>query len=181
MSGTGIGVGHCESKEKPRRVAAMFVHVSEFSYRSDPAVPAFDDRHPIVVMDAQCALCSAGARWIDRLDRSGTVRICPLQTPLGAALLQHYGMRADDPQSWLLIDRGRAAGELDAVVELGCRCGWPGQLLRPLMLLPQRWRATLYRWVARNRIRWFGRADLCATPSPSLRARLMGLGEENLR
>lgn len=147
---------------------------ADHSYRSDPAVPAFDDRHPIAVMDAQCALCSAGARLIDRLDRSGTVRICPLQSPLGSALMHHYGMRVDDPQSWLLIENGRAISELDAVVRLARRCGWPGQCMWPLMLLPPRWRSGLYRWVARNRIRWFGRADLCASPSPGLRKRLIG-------
>lgn len=149
----------------------------DYSYRADPTVPAFDDRFPIAVMDAQCALCSAGARWIDRLDRSGTVRICPLQSPLGSALMHHYGMRVDDPQSWLLIENGRAGFEFDAVVLLAARCGWPGQCLRPLMLLPPSWRSGLYRWVARNRIRWFGRADLCATASASLRKRLMGFTE----
>jgi predicted DCC family thiol-disulfide oxidoreductase YuxK len=148
-----------------------------YSYRADPSVPAFDDRFPIAVMDAHCALCSAGARWIDRLDRSGTVRICPLPSPLGSALMRHYGMRVDDPQSWLLIENGCGVSELDAVVQLARRCGWLGQLLRPLMLLPRRWRSALYRWVARNRIRWFGRADLCAAPTPSLRQRLIGVPE----
>jgi predicted DCC family thiol-disulfide oxidoreductase YuxK len=31
----------------------------------------------------------------------------------------------------------------------------------------------LYRLVARNRYRWFGRTDICAMPDPGVRKRLM--------
>ena len=57
------------------------------SYRADSAVPPFEDRQPVTVMDGECALCSAGARLIARFDRSGEVRICRAQTELGRALL----------------------------------------------------------------------------------------------
>lgn len=67
----------------------------------DPPVPAFDDRHPVAGMDAECAVRSWGARMIHRLDRSRTMRICPIQCPLGAALLRHYVMVAGNPSSWL--------------------------------------------------------------------------------
>jgi len=54
-----------------------------YSFRDDASVPSFDDGAPIAVMDAECAVCSWGAQTIHRLDQSGTVRICPIQTPLG--------------------------------------------------------------------------------------------------
>jgi len=144
-----------------------------FSFRDDPDVPPFDDAKPLALLDGECALCSAGARLIDRMDRSGEVRICTSQSPLGRALLAHYGLQADDPESWLLIEGGCAYLEFDAVFRLGQRCGLLGRLLIVLRLLPAGWRSALYRHVARNRIRWFGRAELCALPSPTLRARLV--------
>lgn len=79
-----------------------------YSYRDDPAVPAFDDSGPVAVMDADCAICSWGARMIHRLDRAQSTRICPIQTPLGAALMAHYGVAPDDPSTWLFIDHGVA-------------------------------------------------------------------------
>ncbi len=148
------------------------------SYRDDPNVESFDDQFPIALMDGHCALCSAGARMIDRLDRSQRVRICTVQSSLGSALMAHYGMRADDPESWLLLDDGVAYHELDAVVRLGRHCGLPGRSLVVLLALPKSWRSRLYRWVARNRYRWFGRADLCAMPAPGLRARLIGITDQ---
>ena len=89
------------------------------SYRNDPAVPSFDDTRPLTVMDGECALCSTGARLIARFDKSGEIRICRAQTKLGRALLQHYGLSADDPESWLYIVDGRAYTSLDAMIS--CR------------------------------------------------------------
>ncbi len=144
-----------------------------YSYRQDPAVPRFDDSGPVTVMDGECALCTTGARMIARFDRKAQVRICRSQTPLGAALLRHYGLNSDDPESWLFIQDGRGHASLDGMIRAGRTVGGPGWLLQPLRLLPRPVQDWLYRRIARNRYRLFGRADMCAIPDPALRARLM--------
>lgn len=132
------------------------------------------DLAPIAVMDAGCALCSFGARMIHRLDTSGTIRICPVQTPLGQSLLTQYGITATDPESWLFIADGRVWTDFDAMAEVGLRCGGWGRLLGLLRLVPKPLRDWLYRRVARNRYAIFGRGDMCAIPDPAFRARLIG-------
>lgn len=143
-----------------------------FSYRDDPDVPPVPDR-PVAVMDGDCALCTAGARWIARLDRSGEIAIAPASGRVGSALLRHYGLDPEDPDSWLFLDDGRALAGLEAVAALGRRVGGAGRLFAPLAWPPETLRDPLYRLVARNRIRLFGRADMCAVPDPDLRARLL--------
>lgn len=143
------------------------------SFRDDPLVPGFDDSAPLAVMDAECALCSWGARMIHRMDRSEDVRICPVQTPLGAALLRHYGLDAEDPPSWLFIEDGIAHSDCDALIHAGRRLGGAGRLAAPLRLLPRGLRNWLYRRVARNRYRLFGRSDMCALPDPAFQRRLL--------
>ena len=144
-----------------------------FSYRSDPAVPAFDDSGPVAVMDGECALCSFGARLIARFDRREEVRICRVQTPLGRALLRHYGLDPADPESWLFLEDGRAHTSLDGMIRAGRRVGGVGWLLQPLRLVPRPVQDRLYVRLARARYRLFGRAEMCALPDPRLRARLM--------
>jgi predicted DCC family thiol-disulfide oxidoreductase YuxK len=144
-----------------------------YSYRDDPDVPPFDDSAPVAVMDADCALCSWGAQMIHRLDRMGTTRICPVQTPLGAALLRHYGIDAADPASWLYLDQGTAHRDFDAVVHAGRRFGGLGHLTLPLRLTPKPLRDWLYRRLARNRYALFGRADMCALPDPAFQRRFL--------
>lgn len=144
-----------------------------YSYRADPAVPAFDDAGPVTVMDGECALCSFGARLIARFDRAGAFRICRTQTDLGRALLTHYGLDPDDPESWLFIDRGRAFTSMGGMIRAGARVGGVGWLLQPLRLIPRPAQDWLYVRLARNRYRLFGRAEMCRLPDPRLRARLI--------
>ena len=144
-----------------------------FSYRDDPAVPAFDDAVPLTVMDGDCAVCTLGARMISRFDRTGEIRICPGSTPLGRALLAHYGINPDEPESWLYLIDGQAYTSIDAMVRVGRRCGGVGWALQVLRIFPRVVQDWLYARLVRNRYRWFGHADMCAVPDARLRARLM--------
>lgn len=145
-----------------------------WSYRHDPSVPAFDDSGPVTFMDGDCVLCTAGARLIARFDRNDAFRICPVQSPTGRAVLRHYGLEPDDPDSWLYLADGRAHTSLDGMIRAGARIGGPGWLLQPLRLLPRAAQDWLYRRIARNRYRLFGRTSMCSVPDPRLRARLIG-------
>ena len=124
-------------------------------------------------MDGNCALCSVGARLIARYDRKQQVRICRSQGPLGSALMRHYGFDPDDPDSWILIENGRALTSLDAMIRAGAIVGGPGWLLQPLRLLPRPVRDWIYRRIALNRYRLFGQTDMCSLPDPALKARLI--------
>lgn len=144
-----------------------------FSYGQDRSVPAFHAGNLFTVMDAKCALCARGARWIARNDRAHAFTIIPAQSPVGQALMVHYGLDPADPVSWLFIEEGRAYSSLDALVRVGWRLGgiWRGlSILRVLPTLVQDW---LYRAVARNRYRLFGTSDLCALPDAEVQKRLL--------
>jgi predicted DCC family thiol-disulfide oxidoreductase YuxK len=144
-----------------------------YSYHGDETVPAFDDSGPIVFMDGECVLCTRSARLLARLDRTGIFRICPIQTPLGRGILEHYGLDPGDPDSWLYLESGKAYTLIDGMIRAGRHLGGWGNLLRPLGFLPRPAQDWLYRRVARNRYSLFGRTDVCTVPDPALRRRLM--------
>src|SRR5512134_2194968 len=77
-----------------------------YSYRDDPAVPHFDDRGPVAIMDGDCVLCAGGARAIVRFDRERVFRIGRTQSPLGDALVRHYGLETEHPETWLYLEDG---------------------------------------------------------------------------
>ncbi|MEM8536228.1 MAG: DCC1-like thiol-disulfide oxidoreductase family protein [Pseudomonadota bacterium] len=128
---------------------------------------------PIAVMDAECALCSFGARMIHRLDRKAEIRIAPIQSETGAALMRNNGLDPTDPDTWLFVEDGQVWRDLDALIRVGVRTGGWGRVFVVLRLLPKPARDWLYARVARNRYRLFGRGDMCALPDPAFRARLM--------
>lgn len=144
-----------------------------YSYRADPEVPAFDGGEAFAVMDAHCALCAHGVRWIARRDTAEAIKIVPLQSPLGEALMRHYGLDPADPTSWMFLDRGQAHHSLDAVIQVGQRLGGIWRGFAALKVLPRPVRTWLYRRVARNRYRLFGRGDLCNLPDPDVQKRLV--------
>lgn len=143
-----------------------------WSWRADPAVPAFADSGPVAVMDGDCALCARGARIIARLDRQGAFRIAATRSRTGLALVRHFGLDPDDPETWLYLEEGRAHSGMEAIIRIGARLGGVGRLAGAMRVLPGPAREWLYRRIARNRHR-FGTADLCALPDPALRARLI--------
>ena len=147
-----------------------------YSYRDDTAVPHFDDGGPVAIMDGECVLCATGARAIARFDRERRFRIGRTQPALGAALVRHYGLEPDDPETWLYLEDGRAWSGMVAIIRIGARLGGPGRLLGILHLFPRPEREWLYRRIAHNRYR-FGRTDMCDLRDPELRARLLEAGD----
>jgi len=130
--------------------------------------------YPIAVMDGTCALCAFGARIVHKLDRSGEIRIAPIQGATGAQLMIDHGLDPLDPTSWLIIEPdGALTYDLDAVIRLGQMMGGLGHVFSVLWIIPKPLRSWMYKAVARNRYRWFGRGDMCAFPNDALRARLL--------
>ncbi len=151
----------------------MKLRSAPFSYRDDPAVPAFDDAGVLAVMDAECGLCARGVRWIAHHDGRAEFGIMPLQSTLGAELIRHYGMDPEDPLSWLYLEEGRGYTSLDAVIRVGWRLGgiWRGLVM--LRVLPRPVQDRLYGLVARNRYRLTRRASFCEMPDAEIRRRLI--------
>lgn len=128
----------------------------------------------VLVMDGACALCSWGARTIARHDVNDVFRIATVQSERGRALLIAHGLDPDDPESWLLVQDGAGYTGAAAVIRVGRRLSAPWNGLAVLGgCVPGFIREPLYRWVARNRIAWFGREDLCALPDDRLRRKLL--------
>ncbi|MDZ7921352.1 thiol-disulfide oxidoreductase DCC family protein [Rhodoferax sp.] len=137
-----------------------------YSYRDDPTVPRFADDKPLIVFDGHCVLCSAWANFVLKHDRNKVYRLLAAQSPLGQALYAHYGLGGSDYQSNLLIASGRVYIKSDGTLRMVSGLGWPWRLVGVLRVLPLPWLDVLYSVVARNRLRWFGRREVCYFPAP---------------
>lgn len=145
-----------------------------YSYRDDPAVPAFPDDRALVVFDGDCALCSGAARMILQRDRQGRFRLAAARSPLGRALYAHYDIDIEDPSSMMLLEQGQARLRSDAVLRIAQGLGGVWRLAALLRILPPSWRDALYGWVARNRRRFTRRGGVCALPSTLDPDRILG-------
>ena len=152
-----------------RRLAAT----PPYSYRADPAVPAFPDDKALLVFDGVCVLCSGFARFILKRDRGFAFRLTTAQSPLGQALYRHYGLDTQEFETNLVLADGCAYAKLDSVAAAGERLGGPWRALTLLRLLPRPLADWLYDRVARSRYALFGRSERCMIPPPEWRDRFI--------
>ena len=136
------------------------------SYRDDPAVPSFPDDKPIIIFDGHCVLCSAWARFVLKHDRRRLYRLLPAQTPLGTALYRHYGLDPLDYETNILLADGVAWFKSEGSIRMFTGLGFPWSLAVILRILPRGWRDALYSVVAKNRLNWFGRREVCMLGVP---------------
>jgi predicted DCC family thiol-disulfide oxidoreductase YuxK len=131
------------------------------------------DTGPIILFDGICVLCTANARFVLRHDRRGYFRLASVQSDAGQALCRRFGVDPDNPETMLVIEDDRARRDSDAVLAIAEGLGWPWRALGTLRLIPRNWRDALYRRVARNRYRLFGRRETCWVPSPAQKERIL--------
>ena len=121
--------------------------------------------HPIVVFDGDCVLCSANARFILRRDRRRRFRLATMQGQAGAALMARFGIDPLDPETFILVEGERVRRNSDAALAIAEGLGWPWRALGVLRIVSRPVRDAVYRLVARNRYRWFGRRERCFVPT----------------
>ena len=128
----------------------------------------------IILFDGVCNLCNGAVRFIIKRDRFGKFRFASLQSDAGRALLERNGVTHWGTDSIVYIpQQGDAFSESSAVLYILKELGRGWQLLFPLIHLPGFLRDGIYRFIARNRYRWFGKKEKCMLPSDTTRSRFI--------
>jgi predicted DCC family thiol-disulfide oxidoreductase YuxK len=144
-----------------------------YSYRDDPAVPSFPDDRPIIIFDGYCALCCGWAKFVLRHDHAGVYRLLRAQSPLGHALYVHYGLDPEDYETNILIADGSAWFKSEGCIRMAEGLGWPWKAAAMFRIVPQPARDWVYEFIARNRLRIFGKRDTCYLPDQSMQDRFL--------
>lgn len=114
----------------------------------------------IILYDGVCVLCSGWMRFVLTRDRQGLFRFTPIQSPYGRALALALGINPDDPDTNAVVMQGMAWRQSDAALQVVSALpglGW----VRVLRSVPRPLRDIVYRLIARNRYRLFGRHTVC--------------------
>jgi predicted DCC family thiol-disulfide oxidoreductase YuxK len=128
----------------------------------------------LVLYDGECGLCDRSVQWLLRRDRRAVLRFAPLQ---GETARGFVGEKAEF-DTMVFVERrpGEAPRVLErarAVLTILRRIGGVWLLVAWLRFLPRVLIDVPYRFVARRRIRWFGRVDACRLPDPATRQRFL--------
>lgn len=127
-----------------------------------------------VLYDGECGLCARTVRFLFRHERDARFVFTPFQSELGQKLASEIGIDPFDPASFAVIEPGgrahlRSGGMFLAISY--CRNPW-SWLARVASCIPRALTDSVYGFIARNRMAWFGRSEICDLPDPGLIERL---------
>ncbi len=134
-------------------------------------------REPILVLfDGECNLCNGVVQFLIRNDPSAErFRFAAQQSATGQSLLKKAGfdVNGETADTMLAFTKNRLFTHSDAALEIARSLPAPYSLVYVGKILPRFLRDALYRFVAKNRYKWFGKRDQCMMPTPELKARFL--------
>jgi predicted DCC family thiol-disulfide oxidoreductase YuxK len=141
----------------------------------------------VVLFDGECNMCNAAVQFCLDRERGSALRFAALQSKAAADLLDGLvgverscalrgpdGARENGPGSVVLVEGERVATQSTAALRLCTYLRAPWRWLAILRLVPRPIRDAVYRFVGRNRYRWFGKTASCRVPTPELASRFLG-------
>lgn len=179
----------------------LLAHLFTFDRRWLPGRRPVPGARHLVLYDGVCGLCDRLVQFLLAEDRDGVLSYAPLQGPTARAALERIGLgelaaggggevggaetgtesgaEPGAPGTMVFLrdqgsDRERAYLRSDGVLATLDALGGIWRPASWLRVLPRPLRDAVYRWVAANRYRWFGRYDVCKLPPPEARERLLG-------
>lgn len=130
--------------------------------------------NPILFFDGVCNLCNQSVQFVIRHDKAGKVKFATLQSARGdiarLALLKQQG---HVPDSLILFEHNKYHTLSSAALRLAGHLDGGWKLLKLLLVIPPFIRNAIYKLIARNRYKWFGKRDECMLPTPALKARFL--------
>ena len=128
---------------------------------------------PIILFDGHCNLCNAWVQFIVKRDSSSTIRFASLQSVAGRRLLEEHKIDANYIDSLVFFEEGSFyVSSTAALRTLSYFDGWERHLIF-LSVVPRSLRDLVYRFIAKNRYKWFGRREQCMVPTAELSKRFL--------
>lgn len=129
-------------------------------------------QQPIVFFDGECVMCNGFVDILLKVDPLGTILIAPLQ---GQTARQYLPPLPADREAWSIYYRDDTDlyDQSDAFIQVCKRLGGVWSFFTVIHWMPRPIRDRIYRFIARNRYRLFGRRATCRMPNKAEQARFL--------
>ena len=114
----------------------------------------------IVLFDGICNLCNGAVNFILKRDKKKQFRFVALQSDEGKNLISKFKI-APETDSVILILYNQVYTESDAAIEISKLLPAPCNWFSAFKVTPKKLRNRIYKWIAKNRYRWFGKRETC--------------------
>jgi predicted DCC family thiol-disulfide oxidoreductase YuxK len=122
-------------------------------------------KHPVIFFDGYCGLCTRSVQFILKNDRKNVFRFASLQSAFAANTLPPN----TETNTFVLMDGSRLYTRSDAAIKALQKLGGFYRCSAVLFVIPALIRNAVYRFIANNRYRWFGKHDSCYLPTADMK------------
>lgn len=122
----------------------------------------------VLFFDGYCNLCNGAVRFVLNNENAEELKFASLQ----GQTAQRY-LPSSLPDSLVMWIDGKIYVESSAALKLIPYLKWYFQFLRIMWIFPSILRNAVYRFIAKNRIRWFGSVPFCAVMQPQWKNRFL--------
>jgi predicted DCC family thiol-disulfide oxidoreductase YuxK len=128
---------------------------------------------PIILFDGVCNLCNTSVQFVIEHDPTAIFRFASLQSDAGQAILAKNALNTEGLNSVILVENNVVYDRSTAALRIAKRLSGGVQLLAVFLIVPRFIRDFVYKIVAKNRYRWFGKQEVCWLPTKELKARFL--------
>ena len=128
---------------------------------------------PILIFDGVCELCNASVDFIMKREKRPDLLFTANQNRAGNALLKKFGEDPDSVSTVFLVKDGKLYQRSTAALKLARMLRFPWNLAYGFIIVPRFLRDPIYKLIANNRYRWFGKKETCRIPTPEEIARFL--------
>lgn len=123
----------------------------------------------VIYFDGVCNLCNSSIQFVIKHDKNDHFRFASLQSDFAKTALGKENIDSDDMESIILETAdGKIYKRSSAVLRIASKLGFPINWLSIFLVVPKFIRDGVYRYIGRNRYKWFGKQDNCMIPTPEL-------------
>jgi predicted DCC family thiol-disulfide oxidoreductase YuxK len=127
----------------------------------------------VILFDGVCNLCNGAVQFAIERDPTAIFRFASLQSDFGQSVLAQNVVDTEGGDTIILLEDGKVYDRSTAALRIARRLSGGIQFLYVFIIVPKFIRDFVYKIIARNRYRWFGKQESCWMPTKELKARFL--------
>jgi predicted DCC family thiol-disulfide oxidoreductase YuxK len=128
--------------------------------------------NPVLLFDGVCNFCNRMVNFAIRHDKKANLKFAPLQSATGQQLKEEYKVNPT-ADTVVFIENGKAYTYARAAIRVCKYLDWPAKALYAFIIIPSFISQPVYKWIAKNRYRWFGKKETCMIPKAEVKGRFL--------
>jgi predicted DCC family thiol-disulfide oxidoreductase YuxK len=126
----------------------------------------------LVLFDGVCNYCNTMVNFAIKNDADKLLKFTPLQGGLAKIYKEKYNI-SPNIDSVVFIEDGKVKYFADAGLSICKYLNWPAKLLYAFRIFPLFISNPVYKWIAKNRYKWWGQRAECMVPTPNVKERFL--------